>query len=108
MHDEGWSAVTVRKADKSGDKCLARIDGGGADDEVTFALDKTLPWSIDGPGQPVAKCKGGAKVLVENDGAWYPAKVSDKPFASGQCPIKYQTSDGDEETVEMKRVRQLD
>ena len=64
---------------------------------------RRLPWSIDGPGQPVAKCNGGAKVLVENDGAWYPAKSPTSRLPTAKCPIKYQTSDGDEETVEMKR-----
>ncbi|HEX3953760.1 MAG TPA: tudor domain-containing protein [Stellaceae bacterium] len=106
MHEDAYWSVTVREA--AGDKCSARIDGGSADDNVTFGLDKTLTWTIDGPGKAVAKCKGGDKVLVENDGGWYPAKVIDKPFADGQCPVKFESTDGDEDTVELKRVRRLD
>jgi hypothetical protein len=104
--DEAWWAVTVREASPSGDKCVAVIDGGGADDEVTFALDETRAWSIDGPGEPIAKCNGGDKVLVESDGGWYPARVLNTPVAEGQCLIKYE-SDEDEETVPLKRVRRL-
>jgi hypothetical protein len=107
MHEDAWWAVTVRGTGK-GDQCVARIDGGGADDDLTFALDKTLAWDIDGPGRPVAKCRGGDKVLVESDGGWYAAKVSNKPFADGQCPVKFEAGDEEEETVELKRVRRLD
>ncbi|HEV2336201.1 MAG TPA: hypothetical protein VGS13_11930 [Stellaceae bacterium] len=108
MHEDAWWSVTVREASKSGDRCVARIDGGGADDDITFALDKTLAWSIDGPGKPVAKCKGGDKVLVEyKDGGWYPSKVTGDAAAGAKCPIKYD-SDDSKESVELKRVRQLD
>jgi len=102
--EEAWWAATVREAAPSGDKCIARIDGGGTDDEVAFGPGETLPWSIDGPGKPIAKCSGGDKVLVENDGAWYPARVINTPVAEGKCPIKYQANE-DEETVPLKRVR---
>jgi hypothetical protein len=102
--EEAWWAATVREAAPSGDKCIARIDGGGTDDEVAFAPGETLAWSIDGPGKPVAKCSGGDKVLVENDGAWYPARVINTPAAEGKCPIKYQ-ADENEESVPLKRVR---
>jgi hypothetical protein len=106
MQEEAWWSVTVREASPSGDKCIARIDGGGTDDDVAFALDEALAWSIDGPGTPVTKCGGGGKVLVENDGGWYPARVLNTPVAEGQCLIKYE-ADEDEETVPLKRVRQL-
>jgi hypothetical protein len=105
--EEAWWAATVREAAPSGDKCIARIDGGGTDDEVAFAPGETLAWSIDGPGKPVAKCSGGDKVLVENDGAWYPARVINTPAAEGKCPIKYQ-ADENEESVPLKRVRRPD
>jgi hypothetical protein len=107
MHEEAWWSVTVREPSKSGATCIARIDGGSDDDDVTFALEKTLPWSLDGPGKPAAACSSGDKVLVESDGGWYPAKVT-KASEGGKCPIKYETSDGDEETVALKRVRRLD
>jgi hypothetical protein len=107
MQDEAWWSVTVREASPSGDKCIARIDGGGAGDDVAFALDETLAWSIDGPGKPVAECHGGDKVLVENDGGWYPSRLLNIPVAEGQCAIKYEADD-DEETVPLKRVRRLD
>jgi hypothetical protein len=107
MHEDAWWSVTAREASKSGDRCIARIDGGGADD-ITFALDKTLAWSIDGPGKPVAKCKGGDKVLVEyKDGGWYPSKVTGDAAAGAKCPVKYD-SDDSKESVELKRVRQID
>ncbi len=108
LHEEGWSAVTVREKAPSGDRCIARIDGGTPDDEVVFALDKTLPWSIDGPGKPVTSCDNGAKVLAEEDGAWYPAKITGKANAEGLCPIKYDTSDGDEDNLPLKRLRRLE
>jgi hypothetical protein len=107
MHEEAWWAVTVRGAG-TGDQCLARLDGGGADDDVTFTLDKTLAWDIDGPGKAVAKCRTGDKILVESDGGWYVAKVSNKPFADGHCAVKFEAGDEEEETVELKRVRRLD
>jgi hypothetical protein len=107
MHEEAWWSATVREASKSGATCVARIDGGGDDDDVTFALEKALPWSLDGPGKPAAACSSGDKVLVESDGGWYPAKVTKAPEA-GRCPIKYETSDGEEETVALKRVHRLD
>jgi len=108
MQEEAWWSVTVREASQSGDKCIARIDGGGADDDVAFALGETLAWSIDGPGKPVAECHGGDKVLVESDGGWYPGRVINVPAGDGQCAIKYETSDADEETVPLKRLRRLD
>jgi hypothetical protein len=107
MHEDAWWSVTAREASKSGDRCIARIDGG-ADDDITFALDKTLAWSIDGPGKPVAKCSSGDKVLVAyKDGGWYPSKVAGNAAAGAKCPIKYD-SDDTKETVELKRVRRLD
>jgi hypothetical protein len=105
LHEESWQAATVRKTGKSGD-CIAKIDGG--DDEVNFAPEKALAWSIDGPGKPVGKCQAGAKVLVESDGAWHPGKIADKPFAEGQCPIKFDSDDMDDDTVALKRVHRLD
>lgn len=107
MDEDAWWSVTVREASQSGDKCIARIDGGGTDDDVAFAPDEALAWSIDGPGKPVTKCSGGDKVLVENDGGWYPARVLNTPVAEGECPVKYQ-ADEDEETVPLKRVRRPD
>jgi hypothetical protein len=107
MHEEAWWSVTAREASKSGDRCIARIDGG-ADDDITFALDKTLAWSIDGPGKPVAKCTGGDTVVVAfKDGGWYPSKVTGDASGGAKCPIKYD-SDDTKETVELKRVRRLD
>jgi hypothetical protein len=105
LNDESWQAATVRKPGKSGD-CVAKIDGG--DDEVTFPPEKALAWSIDGPGKPVGKCQAGTKVLVESDGAWHPGKIADKAFAEGQCPIKFDSDDMDDETVALKRVHRLD
>ncbi len=107
MHEEAWWSVTAREASKSGDRCIARIDGG-TDDDITFALDQTLAWSIDGPGKPVAKCSSGDKVVVAyKDGGWYAAKVTGNAAAGAKCPIKYD-SDDSKETVELKRMRRLD
>lgn len=107
MHEDAYWSVTVREPTKSSEKCVARIDGGN-DDDVIFALGDALAWSIDGPGKPAAACESGAKVLVYyKDGGWYPSKVADKKAAAGRCPIKYD-SDDTEESVELKRVRQLD
>jgi hypothetical protein len=105
LHEDSWQAVTVRKPGKAGE-CSAKIDGG--DDELSFAPEKAMAWSIDGPGKPLGKCQSGTKVLVESDGAWHPGKVADKPFADGQCPIKFDSDDMDEDTVVLKRVRKLD
>ena len=105
LHEDSWQAVTVREAGKAG-KCSAKIDGG--DDEVSFAPEKALAWSIDGPGKPLSKCQAGTKVVVESDGSWHPGKVADKPFADGQCPVKFDSDDMDDDTVMLKRVRQLD
>ena len=67
-----------------------------------------MAWSIDGPGKAVDKCKAGAKVLVlYKDGGWYPAEITEKPYAEGQCPVKYETDD-DEAKVELKKIRRLD
>jgi hypothetical protein len=64
---------------------------------------------MDGPGKSVAKCNGGDKVIVQSeDGPWYPAKITNKPAAEGQCPVKYTDPDKDDEVVELKRIRQLD
>ena len=107
MHEEAWWSVTAREASTSGDRCIARVDGG-ADDDLTFALDDARAWSIDGPGKPVAKCSSGDKVLVlYKDGGWYAAKVTGDAAAGAKCPIKYD-SDDTKETVELKRVRRLD
>jgi hypothetical protein len=106
-HEEAWWSVTAREASKSGDRCIARIDGG-TDDDMTFALDDSLAWSIDGPGKAVTKCIGGDKVLVAyKDGGWYPSKVTGNAAAGAKCPIKYD-SDDTKEVVELKRVRRLD
>jgi len=104
--DDAWQSATARQPAKSGNGCVVRIDGGGTDD-VTVPLDKALAWNIDGPGKAVEKCRAGDKVVVEHDGGWHPAKVTDKPFADGQCPVKFEIDD-DEEKVELKRVRRLD
>jgi hypothetical protein len=107
MHEEAWWSVTAREASKSGNRCIARIDGG-TDDDITFALDQTLAWSIDGPGKPVAKCSSGDKVVVAyKDGGWYPSKVTGNAAAGAKCPIKYD-SDDTKETVELKRMRRID
>ena len=107
MHEEAWWSVTAREASSSGDRCIARIDGG-ADDDITFALDDARAWSLDGPGKPVAKCSIGDKVLaLYKDGGWYAAKVTGDAAAGAKCPIKYE-SDDTKETVELKRVRRLD
>jgi hypothetical protein len=107
MHEEAWWSVTAREASKSGNRCIARIDGG-TDDDITFALDQTLAWSIDGPGKPVAKCSSGDKVVVAyKDGGWYPSKVTGNAAAGAKCPIKYD-SDDSKEAVELKKVRRLD
>jgi hypothetical protein len=107
QRDDAYWSVTAREASKSGDRCIARLDGGG-DDDVTFALDKALAWSIDGPGKPVAKCTSGDKVLVAfKDGGWYGAKVTGNAAAGAKCPIQYDTDD-EKESVELKKVRRLD
>jgi hypothetical protein len=107
MHEDAWWSVTAREASKSGDRCIARIDGG-ADDDITFALDDARAWSLDGPGKPVAKCTSGDKVLaLYKDGGWYAAKVTGEAAGGAKCPIKYD-SDDTKETVELKRVRRLD
>lgn len=103
-HEDAWWSATARDAGKSGSQCITRIEGES--DDVVVALDKTMAWSIDGPGKAVDGCKNGAKVLVlYKDGGWYPAKVTAN--AEGQCPIKY-LSDDSEETVELKKIRRLD
>ena len=107
LRDDAYWSVTAREASKSGERCIARVDGGG-DDDVTFALDKALAWSIDGPGKAVAKCASGDKVLVAyKDGGWYAAKVTGNAAAGAKCPIKYD-SDDSKESVELKKVRRLD
>lgn len=106
MHEDAYWSATVRESTKSGDKCVARIDGNN--DDIAFALGDALAWSIDGPGKAVAGCKNGAKVLVYyKDGGWYPSKVTDDEAADGKCPISYD-SDASKETVEMKRIRRID
>jgi hypothetical protein len=107
MKEDAWWSVTAREASKSGGTCIARLDGGGADD-ITFSLDKTLAWSLDGPGKPVAKCTSGDSVLVAyKDGGWYAAKVTGNAAAGAKCPIQYD-SDASKEPVELKKMRRLD
>jgi hypothetical protein len=107
MKEDAWWSVTAREASKSGGTCIARVDGGGADD-ITFALDKTLAWSLDGPGKPVAKCTSGDSVLVAyKDGGWYAAKVTGNAAAGAKCPIQYD-SDNSKDSVELKKIRRLD
>lgn len=107
MHEDAWWSVTAREASKSGDRCIARIDGGN-DDDITFALGAARPWSIDGPGTPVAKCSSGDAVVVAyKDGGWYPSKVTGSAASGAKCPIKYD-SDDTKESVELKRVRRLE
>lgn len=103
-HEAAWWSATARDAGKSGRDCITRIEGES--DDVVVGMDKTLAWSIDGPGKAVGTCKAGSKVLVlYKDGGWYPAKVTDS--ADGKCPIKFDTDD-DEDKVELKKVRSLD
>jgi hypothetical protein len=103
-HEDAWWAATARDAGKLGNQCITRIEGES--DDTVVALDKTVAWSIDGPGNAVAKCKAGDKVLVlYKDGGWYPAKVTAN--ADDQCPIKYEVDD-DEAKVELKKIRRLD
>jgi hypothetical protein len=105
LHEDAYWSVTVRDATKAGDKCVARIDR--ADDDVVFAPGDTLAWSLDGPGKPAGECTDGAKVLVAySDGGWYPARVTGKPEGA-KCPIKYDV-DGEEEAVEVKKLRRLE
>src|SRR5437762_1479568 len=102
MHEDAWWSVTAREASKSGNRCIARIDGGA--DDITFGLDEARAWSIDGPGKPVAKCSSGDKVLVAfKDGGWYPSKVTGNAAAGTKCPIEYD-SDDSKENVDLKRV----
>jgi (2Fe-2S) ferredoxin len=104
--EDAWWAATARDASKSGKECITRIEGES--DDIVIASDKLMAWSIDGPGNAVTKCKAGSKVLVlYKDGGWYPAEVTEKPYADGQCPVKYE-SDDDEAKVELKKVRRLD
>lgn len=105
-HEDAWWSATARDAGKSGKECITRIEG--EDDDIVVGMDKTMSWSVDGPGKSVAKCNSGDKVLVKHDdGGWYPAVITKKPYAEGQCPIKYEVDD-DEEKVELKHVRRLD
>jgi len=104
-HEDAWWAATARNTGKSGG-CISRIEGES--DDVVVGMDKTMTWAIDGPGKAVDKCKAGAKVLVlYKDGGWYPAEITEKPYAEGQCPVKYETDD-DEAKVELKKIRRLD
>jgi hypothetical protein len=105
-HEDAWWPATARKPAKADNQCVAKIEGG--DDDITISLEKTIAWSIDGPGKAIEKCSAGDKILIENDGGWYPGKVTNKPFADGQCPVKYENPDNDDETVDLKRVRRLD
>ena len=106
MHEDAYWSATVREPTKSGAECVARIDGNN--DDTTFEIADAAAWSIDGPGKPAARCESGAKVLVHyKDGGWYPSKVTDKKADAGKCAVKYD-SDDTEETVELKRVRQID
>ena len=107
LHEDAYWAATAREPAKSGKECIIRLDGGGTDD-VTVSSDKTLAWSIDGPGKAIDKCKSGDKVLVESDGGWYPAKIADKPGSGGKCAVKYDDPNSDDDTIELKRVRRLD
>jgi hypothetical protein len=108
LHEEVWWAATARDASKSGKDCIARIEG--SDEDIVVPMDKTLAWSIDGPGKAVDKCQSGVKILVldKDDGGWYSGKVADKPFGDDQCAVKYDNPDNDDETVPVKRVRRLD
>ncbi len=105
LHDDAWWSATVRDAAKSGEQCITKIEG--QTDDVVVALDKTMAWSIDGPGKAVAKCGSGDKVLVESDGGWYPAKITDKKADAGKCTVKYDDPSSDDEAVPLKRVRRL-
>jgi hypothetical protein len=46
-------------------------------------------------------------VLVESDGGWYPAKITDKKADAGKCTVKYDDPSSDDEAVPLKRVRRL-
>jgi hypothetical protein len=106
FHEDAWWAATVRDATQSGNQCIVRIEG--STDDIVVTLDKTMAWSIDGPGKAVDKCNPGDRVLVESDGGWYPGKIANQPAAAGKCPIKFDSPDNDDETVELKRVRRPD
>jgi hypothetical protein len=107
-HEDGWTPATAKEPAKAS-ACLVRLDGGGPEDDITVPTDKLLAWSIDGPGQAIGSCVMGAKVVVESEGTWYPAKIIDKPTAAGNCAVKFKEEDGngDKEVVSLKRVRSL-
>jgi hypothetical protein len=106
MHEDAYWSVTVRDATKSSGQCIARIDGG--DDDIIFSPEKSVAWSLDGPGKPVAACKSGAKVIAAySDGGWYPAEITGNAAAGAKCPIKFE-ADGEEDQVDLKKVRRLD
>ena len=106
-HDDGWVAATVRDPAKSGDNCVVRLDAGDPGDKTNIAPDKVIVWTIDGPGKPINACTAGTKVVVESEGTWYPAAITDRPAADGQCTIKYEDSKEKPEVVPLKRVRTL-
>jgi hypothetical protein len=105
LHDDAWWSATVRDAAKSGGQCITKIEG--QTDDVVVAMEKTMAWSMDGPGKAVDKCGSGDKVLVESDGGWYPAKITDKQAGVGKCAVKYEDPNSDPDTVPLKRVRRL-
>lgn len=105
-HDDGWEAATVKDRAKE-NSCRVRLDGSSLD-VVAAPGDKLLPWSLDGPGVAVTTCKTDAIVVVESEGAWYPAKIIDHQAAAGKCTVKSSGEDGEEDTISMKRIRSLD
>ncbi|MBI1209716.1 MAG: hypothetical protein GC191_20835 [Azospirillum sp.] len=109
LSENVWSAATVIEG-TAGQRCVVRIDGTSKADDIVVAANHLATWTLEGPGAAVSGCMAGSRVLVESDGAWYPAQI--KPGQAAQspgCPVHFDDfGEDDDEVVELTRVRVLE
>ncbi len=109
LSKEAWYAATALDQAKEKGLCLVRYDGYGADEDEALGPERLRPWSVDGPGEPAGRCEKGERVVVESDGAWYPAEVRESAVAGAPCAIHYKSSaiETENEEVPLSRMRKL-
>ncbi|MBI1776706.1 MAG: hypothetical protein HYR63_15275 [Proteobacteria bacterium] len=105
LFEGGYWPGTAREGTAESGRCVFRLEGSDRDDDVVVGRDRMLAWSIDGPGLPASSCRKGERVWAKSEGAWYPALVKDTPKPGAPCTLRYENDDGEDEKVELRRVR---
>lgn len=107
--DGAWYPARARGPARQAGACRVRFDGYSAEEDEVAGPDRMMPWTPEGPGDPLRGCRPGAAVLAEEDGVWFPGVLARTKEKAGQgvrgCVVRYEDSDYDDEFIPLARLR---